>query len=332
MMSERGYISVLIAFSVVVATLFFHFFISVLLPHRGDGLPISVVIKQGQGLSSIAQTLENADVLNNKLYFKILAYLLGRDKSLRAGTYVVSDKSNIYTLIKTLSGNSHDDIVITIPEGFSLKEIEVRLEEETDINYSLANFRISDFKEQYPFLLDAPNDKNLEGYIFPDTYRLKRGFSGRDFIEKSLENFGLKVNAQIQNEARVQGKTLFEIVTMASLIEKEIPHKDERPVVSGLLWKRLNVGMALQVDATVVYIVNKNVLSKDDLRVISPYNTYLNRGLPPGPIANPSLDAIVAALRPIESPYWYYLSKPTGETVFSRTLDEHNEARAKYLK
>lgn len=292
----------------------------------------NISIAEGQSLSGIADILEAEGLLDNKTYFKTLAFLLGKETDLRAGAYVVSDKSSVYALVRTFAGNSHDDVIITIPEGFSMRDVEARLKERTGVQYLLSGFRIKDFKEQYAFLVDAPDARTLEGYIFPDTYHFKPGFAPEAVIEKALQNFDSKVTLELRDEARAQDKSLFEVVVMASLIEKEIPDPDERRVVSGLLWKRLDAGVALQVDATVAFVLNKTRLSRDDLQTPSPYNTYLHRGLPPGPIANPSLDAIEAALHPIESPYWYYLSKPTGETVFSKTLDEHNEARARYLR
>ena len=124
------------------------------------------------------------------------------------------------------------------------------------------------------------------------------------------------------------------IVTLASLIEREVRTQEDMKMVSGILWRRLQLGIPLQVDAAIVYLTGKKTgeVTYDDLKIESPYNTYLHRGLPPRPIANPGLNALIAAIYPAESDYLYYLSKPTGETVFSKTLEEHNTAKAKYLK
>jgi len=149
-----------------------------------------------------------------------------------------------------------------------------------------------------------------------------------------LLNFDRKLTNDLRQEIKNQKKSIHEIITMASLVEKEIPDHNERKIVSGILWKRLKTSLPLQVDASIAFILNKKTskLTHEDLAVVSPYNTYLNLGLPPGPIANPGLDAIEAAIYPKGSPYWYYLSKPDGGTVFSKTLDEHNEAKARFLK
>ena len=149
-----------------------------------------------------------------------------------------------------------------------------------------------------------------------------------------LDNFDKKVTSDIRREIERQKKTLFEIITMASLIEKEVRTEEDRSVVSGILWKRLSIGMALQVDATIVYITGKNTtrISSEETKINSPYNTYRRPGLPPGPIANPGLSAIHAAIYPKESPYLYYLSTPDGNTIFSRTLEEHNKAKSRYLR
>lgn len=188
-------------------------------------------------------------------------------------------------------------IKITIPEGFSAQDIDKKF---SDINLT-----------KQGELLKIIQEKKLEGYLFPDTYFFHNNDSAEAILQKMQDNFEKKINSQIREEISRQQKTLPEIIIMASLLEKEILDIKERKIASGILWKRLKVGMALQVDAAPA--------------------TYKERGLPFQPISNPGLDSILAALYPIESGYWYYLSKPTGETVFSKTLEEHNLARAKYL-
>ena len=149
-----------------------------------------------------------------------------------------------------------------------------------------------------------------------------------------LENFDLKLTLELRQEIASQEKTIFEIVTMASLLEKEVRTLDDRKLVAGILWKRLENKVPLQVDATVAYITGKKTtkVSKEDTEIDSAYNTYKYLGLPLGPICNPGIESIVASLYPQDSNYWYYLSTPEGETIFSRTLQEHNIAKAKYLK
>jgi len=208
-------------------------------------------------------------------------------------------------------------ITVTIPEGLTVRQIEERLG------------------------LQLPVE-NLEGFLFPDTYYFSFGFSGAEVVKKMKDNFDKKVNQEIREEIKRQGKTLFEIITMASMIEKEVRTLEDKKLVSGLLWKRLKTNMPLQVDATIAYILTKEGKGEwtfEEMRreiakardIDSPYNTYKYRGLPVGPISNPGLESILAAVYPEDSEYWYYLSTPEGETIFSKTLDEHNRARAKYF-
>ena len=155
-----------------------------------------------------------------------------------------------------------------------------------------------------------------------------------EIAEKMLLNFDKKLTPQIRTEVQVRGKTVFEVVTMASLLEKEVRSKEDKELAAGVLWKRLEHGIFLQVDATVAYITDKSgtQISRADLEIDSPYNTYVYAGLPLGPISNPGMESILAALYPKENEFWYYLATPKGETLFSRTLEEHNLKKVKYLK
>ncbi|MEK7149015.1 MAG: endolytic transglycosylase MltG, partial [Patescibacteria group bacterium] len=180
----------------------------------------------------------------------------------------------------------------------------------------------------------------LEGYLFPDTYRLYKDASADDVIRKMLGNFDRKLTKDMRNEIILQRKTIYEIVTIASLIEKEVKSPEDKVLVSGILWKRLQLKIALQVDASIIYIKTNGrsqlnggeKVLYEDLKIDSPYNTYKYRGLPPGPISNPGLESIEAAIYPKQSPYLFYISTPDGKTIYSKTLEEHNTAVAKYLR
>ena len=191
-----------------------------------------------------------------------------------------------------------------------------------------------DFSEEFDFLKDKPKNLGLEGYFFPDTYEMVKGESLEGLIRKILKNFDKKLTPELKDEIEKQEKTVFEVVTMASLIEKEVRSFDDKQIVSGILWKRMKSNMRLQVDATITYITGKTTtkVSGEETKIDLPFNTYKYLGLPPGPICNPGLESIRAAIHPIESDYWFYLSKPDGETVFSKTLEEHNRAKETYLK
>ena len=326
---------ILLLIFVIFLLLIGQFFFSVLKSNNNQGEVRVFTITKGQNLDDITQSLVEEEFIANKLYFKILTVLLGQSRNIKAGMYAVNDRSSIYQLVLTFSGNnSTDDLVITIPEGFNIKNIEERIERLTGSKMDVKNIKIEDYKDDFDFLADVPQDANLEGFIFPDTYRVKPNFTIENLITKALENFDKKLTDDLKEKIKEQDKSIYEMITMASLIEKEIPDFQEREVVSGILWKRLGARIALQVDATVAFITGKRTtkLTLDDLKFVSPYNTYLNLGLPPGPIANPGIDAIKTAIFPKKNPYLYYLSKPNGETVFSETLDQHNAAKAKYLR
>jgi len=265
-------------------------------------------VEKGQGLLEISQNLEKEGLIKNKIFFILYVLLKEKEKSLQAGKYFLSSSMNIPQIAQKIISGDIAKIKVTIPEGFNTKDIE----------------------EKLGIKLPA---ENLEGYLFPDTYYLPVDFTGEDLVKVMRENFEKKI-APYKEEIEKSGKTLQEIIIMASLLEKEVKTKEEKELVAGILWKRLKVGMPLQVDATITYLTGKKTtkITFEDLQIDSPYNTYKYKGLPPGPICNPGLESILAALYPKESDYWYYLSTPDGKTLFFKTLEEHNLAKAKYLK
>ncbi|MBI2450741.1 MAG: endolytic transglycosylase MltG [Parcubacteria group bacterium] len=229
-----------------------------------------------------------------------------------------------------------NDIAITFPEGFTKNEIKKRFEENGFfVSLELDKNTSGNLRKKFDFFIGAPSGViNLEGFLFPDTYRFDKNSSEEEIISRMLNNFDKKLDLEFREEIKNQNKSVFEIVTMASLIEEEGKIKTDREIISGILWKRLEVGMPLQIDATINYITNgKNLkIPLEETKIKSPYNTYLNKGLPLGPIASPGLESIEAAVFPEKTEFWYYLSKPTGEIIFSKTLEEHNIAKVKYLK
>lgn len=197
--------------------------------------------------------------------------------------------------------DSRPEIQITFPEGFTITQIQKRL------NNNGIPGKISE---------------DLQGYLFPDTYRFYTGAAIDDVIAKMRNNFDQKVDKINQED-----------LVLASVVEKEVSNPEDMKIVAGIFLKRLKAGMPLQSDATINFITGKNLPqpSIEDTKKISPYNTYQNLGLPPAPICNPGIQAIQAVQNPIASQYWYFLTPPQGETVFSKTLEEHNRAKAKFL-
>lgn len=300
------------------------------------------------GPRKIAEILKQEGIILPKWTF--LTYIIKNYASrLKAGDYIWSKNANIPKISRDLIQGGTTEKIITIPEGWSSKDIAIYLEKNNLVDsrefLALVN---RDYKSKaslvsrFDFLKDKPIDAGLEGYLFPDTYRIFKNSKPESIIIKMLQNFDKKLTPDLRKEIARQNKTIFDIVTMASLLEKEVPNYEDRAIVSGILWKRLKIGMPLQVDATIVYlkklqnpdfkIPNNGRISIEDTNIDFPYNTYKYLGLPPGPIANPSLSAIKAAIYPKTSPYLYYLSAPDGRTIFSKTLEEHNAAKARYLK
>jgi UPF0755 protein len=276
-------------------------------------------IEKGESLKEIASRLEEANLIRDRIWFLVYVFYKGWAAELQAGQYELSPSLNIPQIAqKIVKGEVvSQEIVITIPEGFTLKQIDARLSQAGLIEAGQ--------------LLKQPQ---LEGYLFPDTYRFDQEASLDEIIAKMRENFDRKLDENLRKEITRQGKTIKEIVIMASLLEKEVPTDKDRRIVSGIFWKRIKNNYPLQSCATIAYIlgVDKWRYSIEDTKVDSPYNTYQNIGLPPGPICNPGLSAIKAAIYPQETDYNFFLSKPDGETVFSRTLEEHNLNKAKYLQ
>ena len=294
-------------------------------------------VKRGESVSAIAGRLADESLISEPFFFKYAVWKSGVGGSLKAGKYLLNPGMSPLGIAFLMAegGVWRDEVAVTIPEGFSLSEIDARLKAAGFLangGRALADLTVGDFKEDYDFLAGAPGKASLEGYLFPDTHHFEKNTNLEIAVRKILDNFDEKLSADLREEARKQSKTIFEIVTLASIIEREVITTDDMKLVSGILWKRLDIGMPLQADATGAYGVGHGELPNDDLKTDTPYNTYIRQGLPQGPISSPGLRAIQAAMRPTASDYLYYLSKPTKETVFSKTLDEHNKAKERYLK
>jgi len=291
----------------------------------------SFVVDQGSGARQIGTRLAQDGFIADPLYFVFTVWEHGFSSSLKAGTYVLNPGETPERIALDMAqGNVfRDTVTIIVPEGFTVSDIETACEGAglfLHATKKLTDLGVSDFKTRYSFLADVSDEATLEGYLFPDTYVFERSSSPVGVAEGMLDNFGKKLG-ELTSRTDVS-----EIVIAASLIQKEVSSLEDMELVSGILWKRIQIGMPLQMDATVVYATGKNILSTQDLKMDSPYNTYLHKGLPPGPIANPGSDALKAALNPTESDYLFYLSKRNGETVFSTTLAEHNAAKQLYLR
>ena len=294
------------------------------------------VVAKGESVQKIAENLEQQKMISRGFYFWLYIWKSDLSRSLQAGTYAIEGSRSVKDIADMIARGDvmRDTISVTIPEGFTIADVDARFREAGLLKNETRRFAdptVGEFQEKYSFLTDAPVNASLEGYLFPDTYEFEKDVSLMAATERMLHNFEEKI-APARLLMQGQQKSVWEIVIMASIIEKEVITHEDMKTVSGVLWKRIAIGMPLQVDATVIYATGRKDITRADLAIDSPYNTYLYKGLPKGPIANPGTNAIIAAIQPTASDYLFYLSKPNKETVFSRTLQEHNAAVAKYLR
>lgn len=300
---------------------------------------VLVRIPQGASTSEIAELLEDEGVIRSSFAFGMYAKNHSADAKLQAGSFALKPSQDAAGILAALTGETRGETVVTIPEGYTVKDIDAMMTEKGLLAAGaiIECARTCAFAD-YDFLPNtaslAPRGGRIEGYLFPDTYFvLSEGLTAEDFLSRLLSTFETRIVQGKADEIRTSKRTLHEIVTMASLIEEETRTDAERPVVSGILWKRFDEGIGLGVDAAVRYILNKPTASitVSDLDIDSPYNLRKFRGLPPGPIANAGIDSLNAALKPESSPYYYYLHGNDGQIRYARTNEEHNANRAQYL-
>jgi UPF0755 protein len=295
-----------------------------------------ITIEPGQPLGRIAAELQRLGAVRSDFFLVLYARYRGLESALQAGKYHLSGwMSGVDVLEKIVSGDAvFDEVTVTIPEGFTLAQIATRFE-------ALGLFTREEFeaaavvKEEFRDLwaLDPlPDGKILEGYLFPDTYRIFPTSTPDTVIRRMVQHLQRVLDGRIMEDIGATDATLHEVLTLASIVQKESPAWD-MPGIAGVFWNRLAIGQPLESDATVNYVLGTSNLQPTfrDTEVDHPYNTYRNRGLPPGPIGNPGLDAIDATVHPLEHDYYFFLHKPTLETVFSRTFREHLAAKARYL-
>jgi UPF0755 protein len=296
---------------------------------------VTVTIDKGSTLSEIGQTLADSNVIRSGRFFVYYSRLTGHHKNMQAGTYQISNSWSLKEIVERISSGEVASYRITIPEGFTVKQIESLLvekgvadrthfQEALDANYS------------FPFLegISAKGYERLEGFLFPATYDLCSGLSEEQIIEIMLQSFQNAFTPEMQQRADEMGFSVREVVTLASIVEREARLEEERSRIAAVFLNRLNKEILLQSCATVQYALGKQKeeLTNNDLQHPSPYNTYLHMGLPPGPIANPGLSSINAVLYPADVDYLFFVAKGDGSHHFSKTFTEHQEAASRYLK
>jgi len=291
----------------------------------GGSLPTQILVEQGDSLTTVVRKLRDQKIISNGLFFSLWARLNGADKKIHQGLYRFEANVTAREVLDRLVSGKGIFQTVTIPEGLTVKEIAALLEK-----MQIAN------KEKFIAAAADPNllaglglqDKGIEGYLFPSTYNFVPETPERDIILTMAEQFR-KVSLPLLDQRNGATElTTHEILTIASIIEKETGVEAERPLVSAVFYNRLKHQMPLQSDPTVIYGLkdfNGN-LTRKDLNDPNSYNTYRITALPPGPICNPSLSSIRAALHPAEVPYFYFVSKNDGTHLFSETIEAHNHA------
>jgi len=287
-----------------------------------DNTPISFKVSPGDGARAISSQLAREQLVRSPIAFFLLVKMKGLETNLQAGDFRLYRSMNALVIAEKLT-HGYEDVWVTTLEGWRSEEIASALSKNLDIPES-------------EFLKVA-----REGYMFPDTYRIPRDATAGAIVNMFRTIFDEKVTPAMRSSASRYGLSMDGLVTLASIVEREGNTEEDRPVIAGILLKRLEADWPLQVDATLQYALGyqphekswwKTALSADDRLVKSPYNTYTNPGLPPGPICNPGLSSIRAVVSPKSSDYWYYIHDPAGGVHYARSIEEHNANIAKYLQ
>jgi UPF0755 protein len=309
------------------AALYFgYFFVS---PAGTDKQEEIFVVKKGSGLSSIAAQLEERGLIKGRYLFMLWAYVKGCARDIKAGEYSFNRSMAPAKILGMLTSGEVKTYSFTIPEGLTAEQIADLLGRRNLVNQR--DF-VSLVRDSNLVASHHVNGTSLEGYLFPDTYVISRDMGARDLIDLMVDRYWEVFNSVVGD--RELPMPMKDIVTLASIVEKETGLAEERPVIASVFLNRLKKKMRLESDPTVIYGLEDFTgnLTRKDLRASSPYNTYIHHGLPPGPIANPGKEALKAVIHPADTDYLYFVSKNDGSHHFSSTLKEHNRAVYKYQK
>ncbi len=305
-------------------------------PVSNDPTPQRFVVEPGMSVADIGKRLAAQGLIRDSELFRIYMRLNGLDAGVKAGAFTLRPNMSIEQIALALQRSQANEVQVTIPEGLRREEIAELLEQQIGVSadeFKRLTQRASDY--DYPFLKDLPSDATLEGYLFPDTYRLPENPTAQDVVLRMLDNFEAKAGLLLANAAQ-QNRSPRDIVTLASIVEREAVVPAERPTIASVYWNRLSIGQPLQADPTTQFALGfqpdqktwwKKGLTLDDLKYEDPagYNTYVNPALPPGPIASPGLSALQAALQPAQTNFFYFVAACNGDGThqFSITFEEH---------
>ncbi|MBW2708622.1 MAG: endolytic transglycosylase MltG [Deltaproteobacteria bacterium] len=299
-------------------------------PVNKKGENQNFVVEEGATLKQVAVDLENADIIRNSTLFRLAGRLMGHDHHIKTGEYRLNGATPALEILETLKEGRIITHPITIPEGFSLDQIAQLLEQK---GFSDKASFLEQARDRSLVTRLGLSGDTLEGYLYPDTYRFRQKEKVSRIITVMVKRFR-DIVTPLEAQIKDSGMTLTQVITLASIVEKETGCPEERPMIARVFLNRLKKNMRLESDPTVIYGIShfNGNLTKKDLRTQTAYNTYMIRGLPPAPIANPGLAAISAVLNPAEGNDYYFVSKNNGTHYFSGTLKEHNRAVRQFQK
>jgi len=311
-------------------------------PASDDSTPLLFTISPGETAATIGIRLERQGLIRDAGLFRLLVRYRGVDAQLEAGDYQLRPNMSLEEIVNALQHGRPSEVAITIPEGWRTEEIAEMLEERELVRAEEFLRTVREGEFVYDFLSGRPKEISLEGYLFPDTYSIPPDFDADQIIDMMLANFGRRFTPEMRQEAARRGMSIHEVLTIASLVEREARIPEERPIVASVYLNRLEAGWLLESDATAQYALGyqegtgqwwKSPISLEEMTQIdSPHNTYLYPGLPPGPICNPGLASIQAVINPAETNYMFLYHKGDGSHAFAESYEQHLENQRRYGK
>jgi UPF0755 protein len=309
--------------------------------------PVYITVREGDTASSIGQRLEGAGIIESGSSFQLLARITGSERALAAGEYEFIRQTSSLDALSRIRNGLTAARVVPVPEGMRLEEIAALLERRGvvsagDFLVAVNTIATNGSGIDADLLSSRPTASTLEGYLYPATYSFARNVAPNEVVLSMLQTMSERVTPELRSEARAQGLTLHQVLIIASIVEREVVVPEERPLIASVYRNRLAIDMPLQADPTVQYAIAarpgnvvefgywKKFLSFQDLQFDSTYNTYVRKGLPPGPISNAGLDSIVAVIRPAPTKYLYFVARNDGTHAFSETFEEHQRYVEQY--
>lgn len=316
-------------------------------PTSSVSTPVTFSVPKGASTRQVGNEMKEKDLISSTYMFMAYSMFSGASGKIQAGDYQLDKKMSMAEMLEVLSSGkvSRNEKKVTVVEGRTNAQVAASIDDSglaTEDQFEAA------LNDDYDFKFSVPaKDFDYEGFLFPDTYQFNASLDAHDIVQRILNNFETKITDQMLTDMQKKNLSMSDVIIMASIIEREVGRvssvtltdevratmQRERELVASVFYNRLEIGMALQSDATVNYATGKSDrrAQLDDLDFNSPYNTYAHKGLPPGPISNPGVDSIRAAIYPADTSYLYFLSNKEGTAYFGRTLEEHNANRARYL-